>query len=81
MNKLNIVASAGQYIIFKSYGNGTREFARVVRKTNDLRQAKKYVKENAVPVNSVGAGGISGLDIGLIKKYKKSRMWRRKQIA
>lgn len=67
----NIVKSGDKYLIFKSYKEGDKEFSRVVKKVNDLKVAKKYVKEDAVPANCVGGGAIAGLDIGIVQKYKK----------
>lgn len=69
----HIVYSNEKYLIVKTYQLGEHTFSKIIGKTSDLREAVKLA-EDAVPANSVGGGGISGLDIGIVKKKKKPKV-------
>jgi len=77
----HIVKLNEDYAIFKTYEQGDVKFARVVARTNDLRDAMKLAEDvgmggcAALPVNNVGQGNIAGLDIGLRRKKKNKKKW------
>ena len=82
---MNIIKLDEHYVVMKQYSDGTYTYARPIAKFKDLREAVKLSEEfaSAVPANSVGGGGVSGLDIGYSKKKKykffdKGMMRRRK---
>lgn len=73
----HIVKLDETYAIFKTYKMGDTEYARIVARTKDLKEAMKLVEDGeggcAVPVNNVGGGNIAGLDTGLVKRKKKNK--------